>query len=234
MSIQKELREWADMTAKGYVSIAKEKGNTAPSFYTQSDLTKVLDTPVVMIIGINPGSAGDYVSQINNPNWELNGNDMDGDHLILGNYCKNTINWQKRRKWPFWNRLYKYFANVKNGNPLDDESKIVVTNMTFFNSKEAKDINNFLFYKSIPFTLDLIGILKPKQIVFLGGSGILNKLNGFNRKNHLFNMSYEMIKPRVFKGQFNNISFLAVPHPSAHLKREERQTVVNCITEFMD
>ena len=44
MDIQKELREWADKTAKGYVSIAKEEGEKAPSFYTQSNLTKILNS----------------------------------------------------------------------------------------------------------------------------------------------------------------------------------------------
>ncbi len=50
----------------------------------------------------------------------------------------------------------------------------------------------------------------------------------------LFDMNYEMIKLRVCKGQFNGIPFLAVPHPSAHLKREERQMVIDCITDFMN
>ena len=56
MDIQKELREWADKTAKGYVSIAKEEGEKAPSFYTQSNLTKILNSPEVVVLGINPGS----------------------------------------------------------------------------------------------------------------------------------------------------------------------------------
>jgi hypothetical protein len=63
---------------------------------------------------------------------------------------------------------------------------------------------------------------------------MLDMLRRFNRNNQIFDMSYEMIKPKVYQGHFNNIPFLAVPHPSAHLYREERQTVVDCITEFMD
>ena len=110
----------------------------------------------------------------------------------------------------------------------------MLTNVTFFNSDSAKDIKNPLFYKSMPYSIELVDILKPKHIVFLGGSKMLDKLKRANRNNHLFEMDFEMIKPRVCKGLFNGIPFLAVPHPSARLKREERQTVVDCITAFMN
>ena len=237
MSIQKELMDWADKTAKGYVTIAKEDEEKASSFYTQSNLTKVLNSPEVMVLGINPGSEGSYNSQKENPNWELNGKDMDGMHLIQGNYCKNEDgypNWDDRNNWPYWKRLKAYFRDVESGNPLENEDKLVVTNMSFFNSKKANQIPNQLLVRTIPYSLDLIRIIAPKHIIFLGGSGMLNKLKRVNRNNNLFDMSYELIKPKVYKGLFNNIPFLAVPHPSAHLYREERQTVVDCITAFMD
>ena len=236
MSMQKELREWADKTAKGYVSIANDYGETAPSFYTQSDLTKIKESPIVLILGINPGSEGLYIDQKTSTGWGLNGSDIDGDHLILGNYFVNNggSSWSDRENWPYWQRLKAYFVGVKPVNPLDDENKFILSNVTFFNSERAKNIKSPLFFKSIPYSVELIRITKPKKIIFLGGKGMLDKLNRFNRNNQLFDMSYEMINPRVCKGKFNGISFLAVPHPSAHLYREERQTVVDCITEFMD
>ena len=237
MSIQKELRKWADKTAKGYVSITNEEGEDAPSFYTQSDLTKIVTSPEIIVLGINPGSGGTYISQKENPNWGLSGKDMDGEHLIQGNYCKNEAgysNWSDRNKWQFWKGLKAYFKNVKSGNPLENEENFVVTNMSFFNSIKAKQLSYDLLIKSIPYSLDLINLLKPKHILFLGGAGTLDKLKIVNRNNNLFEMDYKLIKPRVYKGQFYGIPFLAVPHPSAHLKREERQTVVDCISAFMD
>lgn len=237
MDIQKELRKWADKTAKGYVSIANKEGEDAPSFYTQSDLTKLSESPEVMVLGINPGSGGVYLSQKDNPNWGLGGKDMDGEHLIQGNYCKNEAgnpNWSDRNKWQFWKGLKAYFKDVKSGNPLEDEKNFVVTNMSFFNSKEAKQLPLHLLIKTIPFSLDLIKVLKPKHIIILGSAGMLDKLKRVNQNNLLFEMNYEKIKPRVYKGQFNDMPFLAVPHPSARLKREERQTVVDCITDFMN
>lgn len=236
MYIQNELRKWADKTAKGYVSIAKEIGIDAPSFYTQSDLTKIVTSPEVVVLGINPGSGGTYLSQKENPNWGLCGKDMDGEHLIQGNFCKNKFgnpNWSDRNKWQYWNRLKAYFGGVKSGNPLENEKDFVITNMSFFNSKEAKQLPNELLIKSIPYSLDLIRILVPRHLLFLGGEGMLNKLKRANRNNKLFEMSYEMIKPRVYKGRFNGVPFLAVPHPSARLKREERQTIIDIITDFM-
>ena len=78
MDIQKELREWADRTAKGYVAIANDLKDKAPSFYTQSDLTKITGKPEVIVLGINPGSDGLYNDQKTSKGWDLNGGDMDG------------------------------------------------------------------------------------------------------------------------------------------------------------
>lgn len=235
MSIQKELKKWADKAAKGYVSIANEYGEDAPSFYTQSDLTKLSDSPDIIVVGINPGSEGLYCKQKIQSGWELNGSDMDGEHLIHGNYFKNNgiSSWSNRNKWAFWNRLKAYFKDVKSGNPLDKEENFVVTNMSFFNSKKANQLSYNLLFKTIPYSLELIKILAPRHIIFLGGVGMLDKLKRVNRNNMLFEMNYEILKPRVYKGQLNGIPFLAVPHPSAHLKREERQIVIDCITIFM-
>lgn len=236
MSIQKELKKWADKAANGYVSIANEFGENAPSFYTQSDLTKLSGSPDVIVLGINPGSDGLYCKQRIQSGWELNGSDMDGEHLILGNYFKinGVSSWSNRKEWAFWNRLKAYFKNVKSGNPLDREEKYVFTNMSFFNSKKANQLSDNLLIKTIPYSLELISILKPRHIIFLGGMRMVDKLNKVNHNNMLFDMNHEMIKSKVCKGQFNGIPFLAVPHPSAHLKREERLMVIDCITYFMN
>lgn len=203
MSIQKKLRNWSDKAAKGYVAIANEYGEEAPSFYTQSDLTKVSGSPDVIVLGINPGSDGLYREQKTKIGWELNGSDMDGEHLILGNYFKNdgVSSWSNRNKWAFWNRLKAYFRDVKTGNPLDREEKFVVSNMSFFNSKKANQLSDDLLIKTIPYSLELITILTPRHILFLGGMGMVDKLKRVDRNNILFDMTYETIKPRVCKGQ---------------------------------
>ena len=52
--------------------------------------------------------------------------------------------------------------------------------------------------------------------------------------SQLFEMNYEIIKPRVFEGKFNGIPFLSVPHPSAYLKSEERRAVIDSISVFFE
>ena len=235
MDIQKELREWADRTAKGYVAIANDLKDKAPSFYTQSDLTKITGTPEVVVLGINPGSEGLYSGQKTSKGWDLNGGDMDGKHLIQGNYFKEgeKTSWEDRDKWLFWWRLKAYFKDVLPRNPLEKEEKFVLTNMSFFNSKKANHLPNKLLIQSIPYSLDLIKLLAPQKIVFLGGGGMLEKLNRVNRTK-IFDINYEMTAPGIYKGQFNGFPFLAVPHPSAYLTSEYRQTVVDNITAFMN
>jgi uracil-DNA glycosylase len=105
--------------------------------------------------------------------------------------------------------------------------------MSFFNSKKANHLPNKLLIQSIPYSLDLIKLLAPQKIVFLGGGGMLEKLNRVNRTK-IFDINYEMTAPGIYKGQFNGFPFLAVPHPSAYLTSEYRQTVVDNITAFMN
>jgi hypothetical protein len=57
MSIQKELRDWADKVVKKYNPVAKTENS---SYYTQSNLKKIKRSPQVLILGINPGSSGNY------------------------------------------------------------------------------------------------------------------------------------------------------------------------------
>ncbi|WP_294480759.1 hypothetical protein [uncultured Bacteroides sp.] len=236
--IDKEaLATWADNTAKGYVSIAKDLGDEAPSFYTQSDLTKLGQSPEVMILGINPGSGGTYIEQKANSNWDLNGADMDGAHLILGNYCKDANSrpvWENRTKWNYWKRLRNYFRNVTEGNPLDDESKFVLSNISFFNTPKANQLSNELLLKSIPYSIELINIIKPKRIVFLSGKNTLGKLYAISRVSKDFLLEFHEVCNGIYEGIFEGIPCLGVPHPSAHLTSYDRMRVTLSIADFMN
>ena len=90
------LLNWANETAAGYVILAKQFDM---GFYTQSDMTKIFQSPKVVIIGINGGSDGSYTDQINNPGWMKDGEDLSGIDLIKGNYFKDengVSEWNKR------------------------------------------------------------------------------------------------------------------------------------------
>ena len=49
--MQIKLHEWAEKVVQKYNQIGK-------SYYTQSDLTKIVESPTILILGINPGSTG--------------------------------------------------------------------------------------------------------------------------------------------------------------------------------
>ena len=98
------LTTWAAQTAEAYDRIARAYGDDAPAFYTQSDLTKINDSPRVFIMGINPGSNGSYKKQCEDEYWQLGGKSMDGSHLLKGN-----PSWSNRFDWPYWQRLYRLF-----------------------------------------------------------------------------------------------------------------------------
>ena len=75
--LQISLEEWAEKTVKAYHEIAQEV-NLA--YYTQSDLSKITESPEVAIVGINPGGGekDTYEGQRNNKNWSyLHKNNQD-------------------------------------------------------------------------------------------------------------------------------------------------------------
>ena len=70
MSIQNELREWAEETVNVYNPMAQ---TTGLGYYTQSVLNRETLNPDILILGINPGAAG--------------GSIMTGEELLQGNPC---------------------------------------------------------------------------------------------------------------------------------------------------
>lgn len=218
--------------------MAKELGETAPAFYTQSDLTKLKGAPAVMVLGINPGSEGTYADMKSNPNWELNGQDITGAKLLKGNCClvDGKPAWEGRTKWRYWGGLKSYFSQCSGVNPLDDEERLVVTNMSFFCSKEADKLAADLLVKSMPQTLSLIETVKPAHLLFLSGKAMLERLEKLNRGKDLFKLDYEMVENGVYRGTFNGIPFMGVPHPNAWasaLPPELRAKIATLIAEFM-
>ena len=125
-----QLNTWAAKTAEAYDKIAHTYNN-APAFYTQSDLTKINDSPSVLVMGINPGSGGTYQEQCKSEYWQLGGKPMDGTHLLKGN-----PSWSNRSDWAYWQRIYRLFD--VDPHPLDYEADFIVTNATFFATPKAK------------------------------------------------------------------------------------------------
>jgi len=222
MEINNILAKWADRTATFYNEVAAQLGDNAPAFYTQSPLQNLVASPKVLIIGINPGSGGSYREQCNNDSWCLNGNQMDGFHLMTGNPF-----WPEHHKWLFWKRLRQMFDEWNN--PLDDEGGYVVTNASFFATFKAKELNRDVLKKTMQCSLELIDILKPQLIIVLSGKSLLRTMSQVDKDIHytrLFN-SYS----NVVVGEIHGVPCCGVPHPSASLLREERTIIKKMVTQ---
>ena len=55
MNIQEKLEKWAEKTVDAYHQIAKRE-DVNIAYYTQSDLSLLVEMPELMIVGINPGN----------------------------------------------------------------------------------------------------------------------------------------------------------------------------------
>ena len=221
---KEELEKWAERASVLYNEIGSEK---KLSFYTQSPLDKLVDNQVeVMIIGINPGSEGDYETMLSNKTWtHCNGkiDNMPTWHLLKGNHnwieSMNCSSWDLHVSWPYFKGLMRYFSLIGERNILMDETKFVLTNMTFLNTKNKKDLSNDILPRTISLTVELIELIRPKMIVFLDGGdafGYLNNLKGeFKFQDHTSKYPIKKVKDSsVYVGELNEIPCYGVRHPA--------------------
>lgn len=229
-TLQNNLLSWANRTVERYIHLVNQGNDFA--FYTQSDLTKLsgigMGNVDVMVLGINPGSGGSYTEQKQKPEWHLNGNDMTGEKFLKGNSFTDESGlsaWESRRQWPYWKRLLRFFDKCDE-NPLNDETKFILTNMCCFNTPKANQVSSKLLIETKESAIELIDIVKPKRLVFLSGKKALQRLhllNDFNRLNH-----------SVYAGIYCGIPCLGIPHPSAYLSHTERIYISDVVAFFMN
>ena len=100
----------------------------------------------------------------------------------------NCSSWDLHVNWSYFKGLMRYFSLIGEKNILTDETKFVLTNMTFLNTKNKKDLSDDILPQTISHTVKLKEIIKPKMIVFLDGGdafGYLNNLKGeFKFQDH--------------------------------------------------
>ena len=147
---QRKLKEWSAETVKFYLDqveqVNRDGKNDAPSFYNQSDLSRV-DKCELMIIGINPG-CGSLFSE-----WKYK-DKITSDFLYKGNPCfegksdqeiinilsKNKDEDKKRRGWDLWHKIHSMLVFSEKGDLMKNPDKFVMTNMVFFGTAEEKQI----------------------------------------------------------------------------------------------
>jgi hypothetical protein len=72
--------------------------------------------------------------------------------------------------------------------------------------------------------MELIDILEPKYVICLSGRECFKRI-----KNSGKQFEYISLSDRVFVGRIDKIVYIGIPHPSAHLSREERSYIQNVI-----
>lgn len=171
MNIQEKLRQWAVATYEFY---SKEARILDLDFYTQSDLTQLTDDKPVelMVIGINPGYGGHYQKdRFAQPEDLLHGN---CDFKKEGTPHLNIFEWRIVR------RLRSILDYDCIGDLMNDESRFVLTNATFFSTHKETGLNGLKVKEaqnaSIEYTKRLIDIIRPKHIICLGGKNCMKLL----------------------------------------------------------
>lgn len=225
------LKEWAENAVRTYHQIAS-RDDVNIAYYTQSDLSLLTTSPELMIVGINPGSFDSYSDQRRKENWSyLYKNPLDENHLLKGNYCHEKgkpSSWDNHRKWKYWAGLRHYLSKTFLLNTIDDDSKIIITNASFFSTKKANEIPEELLIETIPQTLNLIKISNPKYLLFLSGKRCFERLSSISKLSELVNFEYRHICGNIYIGNLNGKFCIGVPHP-AYKTNEELNLVASVI-----
>jgi len=234
MNIQEEIVKWAEKTVREYHEIASRK-EVNLAYYTQSDLSLISEEPELMIVGINPGSGGTYKEQCENKNWSyLYHNNKDENHLLKGNYCREEgkpSSWENHREWRYWNGLKRCLSQTNLNEIIEDDSKIIVTNASFFSTKKADGISDSLLKMTIPYTLDLINITNPKHLIFLSGKNCFERLFNLSRTSENIQFEYKKVCGNIYVGVLNGKLCIGIPHPA--YKTSEELNLVASIIPFL-
>lgn len=234
MNIQEEIVKWAEKTVREYHEIASRK-EVNLAYYTQSDLSLISEEPELMIVGINPGSGGTYKEQCENKNWSyLYNNNQDENHLLKGNYCREEdkpSSWDIHKKWKYWAGLKRCLSNTNLNAIIDDDSKIIVTNASFFSTKRANGISDSLLIETIPYTLDLINITNPKHLIFLSGKSCFERLHRLSKSSNLIQFEYKYVCGNIYIGKLKGKLCVGIPHPT--YKTNEELNLVASIIPFL-
>ena len=234
MNVQEEIVKWAEKTVREYHEIASRK-EVNLAYYTQSDLSLISEEPELMIVGINPGSGGTYKEQCENKNWSyLYNNNQDQNHLLKGNYCREEgkpSSWENHRKWGYWKGLKRCLSQTNLNEIIEDDSKIIVTNASFFSTKKADGISDSLLKMTFPYTLDLINITNPKHLIFLSGKNCFERLFNWSRTSENIQFEYKKVCGNIYVGVLNGKLCIGIPHPA--YKTSEELNLVASIIPFL-
>lgn len=106
------------------------------------------------------------------------------------------------------------------------------TNLCFFRSPKADDLTRADFELSLPLFEKYIRFINPPWLLSIGGTN----LKVLNRFGALSNIRRHFDNQNKFKGHSGKLweyDIFSVPHPSARLTKESRQTIWTSVTQEM-
>ena len=192
--IQEELKKWAEEVVQTYNPIRR-------SYYTQSDLTKIKESPEILILGINPGSTGIAKEPIT------------ADVFLKGNKSFS----EREKSWHLWKNLRKILSAGGVDYLLDDESRFVFSNVYHCDTLKANELSPDLKDEQlVKLTIELIKKLHPVRVLCLGKNGCwqaLEKASGMKTN--------ELIKGELNYAKLDGIPIYGIKHTSSFYTNEE-------------
>jgi len=215
-----ELQQWATEVIEKITPIAEEI-NLA--YYPLQSEAKM--NPELLIIGLNPGSQGEYKEQKINDKWEFKDGKMTTERLLKGNPT-----YAEKDTWP----IFKGMKNIAFIRESIESNNYCFINYIFFGTKGIKDFTSISNHREIEeicieFTKKFIEIIKPKHIIVLG----LKSMESISK-----------IEKTLLKGKSERLlvqgadlfgkQVLAISHPSYAVSAAEYEAIDTNIKEFYD
>lgn len=155
--MKEEIRTWAEKWVPRFNKLSKTYN---VPYYTQSPLCKVANEVDIMFVGINPKGCN-----VDSSNYTI-------DNFLAGNECWEERFAANKNVWKFTNgaRLFMGYNAFRQTDTIDNDARVIWTNLSPFQSNKGfDDLKKELREEGIRSTIELISILKPQKIVFLGG-----------------------------------------------------------------
>ena len=207
MSLQDELKKWAKNAFDFYQAIDKKVNK---GFYTQTPLDRIVSYPEIVVMGINPGSDGEY----------------NNEHS-LEKFKQGNKKWSEHREWKYVQRIEDFLRRSLGDaaeSVFSSDNRIVYINASCFQTCKAASLDYNLLRESLPLTIQLIEIMKPKLLLCLSAKKFFALEKSFER---------EYLTDNIILGQFGNIQIVGTPHPSARLSNAKREYIREVISMSM-
>ena len=201
--MKEEIKDWADRWIPRFNQLS-ETYNVP--YYTQSPLCKIDGDVDIMFVGINPKGGNKGTSNYTT------------DSFLAGNVCWEDRFVDNKNVWKFTNgaRLFMGYNVFRQANTIDNDARVIWTNLSPFQSNKGfSDLKKELREEGIRSTIELISIVRPKKIVFLGGNAfkMIDKYADDSVKQNFEHVKV-LNKWALEIGRFYNTPAYYVNHPS--------------------